>query len=93
MTGIFIRIKRDGEMKTIEIEHLTKQERLDHLSTTTHAEKMRWIDALCEVAVQKEENLIGLKAVLDVLDKAILEDDLVYGRELIEQAKSYTHYL
>ena len=58
MTGIHVRVKRDGEWVTKEIEHLSDKEREEFLKGKGEKEFIRWINVLCNV-IRRAETLIG----------------------------------
>lgn len=62
MTGAYLRAKRDEGWKPIEVEHLTAEERREHLMSRDPAEVMRWMDLLCEKLVEVEKLLGELEA-------------------------------
>lgn len=54
MTGAYLRIKRDGEVKNIEVEYLTDEEREQKLGNRTPEELVRWINLLCKTITGEE---------------------------------------
>lgn len=65
MTGIYMRINRNGRWQNFEVEYLTAEERAEHLGNRNSAELVRWIDSLCRALVKAEvmlsENEIAIK--------------------------------
>jgi hypothetical protein len=57
MTGAYLRVKRDGEWKNIEVEHLTYQERNELIGKRPVPEIMRWLDLICETLVKAEADI------------------------------------
>lgn len=58
MTGVYVRVQRDGKWVNVELEHLTKEER--HLfferSKNNQTEiLLAYIDALCDTLVAIED--------------------------------------
>ena len=47
MTGAYMRVKRDGKWKSIEVEFLTHDERRKSLGGRSEEELLNWIDLLC----------------------------------------------
>lgn len=60
MTGAFLRAKRDGAFKPVEVEHLTKDERIEQFKDRSNEEILRWMDMLCEKIVETETLLNSL---------------------------------
>ena len=60
MTGAYLRVKRGGKFKTIEVEHLTKEERSALFYDAPHETLLNWIDMLCE-------NIVETQSLLDEL--------------------------
>lgn len=61
MTGAYLRTKTENGFDSIEVEHLTPEERRRHLKARDPEEIMRWMDLLCEKLVETEKMLIELE--------------------------------
>jgi len=48
MTGAYLRVMRDGKWASIEIEHLTKDERSAFFDDKTANQVLMWLDAVCQ---------------------------------------------
>ncbi len=55
MTGAYLRVERNGKWENIEVEHLTKEERLTLFKDRSPEELVRWMDMLCEFITQNWE--------------------------------------
>lgn len=55
MTGVYVRVKRDGKMENIEVEYLTVQERYDLFKDRDTDELLRWLDLTCGFLCEFEE--------------------------------------
>ena len=53
MTGAFLRVKRDGKMQNIEVEHLTNDERAKLFADPEEA--LKWLNFTCEILNAIEE--------------------------------------
>jgi len=60
MTGAYLRIKRDGKMDNVEVEHLTDKERKKLLENDPRL--LQWLDVVCHKLVETEKFIEGLKA-------------------------------
>lgn len=48
MTGAYLRVQRDGKWQPVEVEYLTKEERLALFEKRSPVELCRWLDVVCE---------------------------------------------
>lgn len=63
MTDAFVRIKREGALRSIEIEHLTTEERQQFFKNTTKEESLIWLNFLCENLNAVDTFLKNLKSL------------------------------
>lgn len=61
MTGAYLRVLRAGGWQSIEVEHLTKEERAEALAGRNHEELLRWLDLTCEELARIEPLLKSLE--------------------------------
>ena len=54
MTGAYLRVQRNGEWLNVEVEHLTKEERVDLFQGRDVPELLRWLDLTCEKLAELE---------------------------------------
>ena len=48
MTGAYLRVKRNDKWETVEVEHLTDEEREELFIDRTPEELIRWLNLLCK---------------------------------------------
>lgn len=56
MTGAYLRVERDGKWINVEVEDLTATERHIALGEKSAAELMNWIDMLCKVIKELDDD-------------------------------------
>jgi len=61
MTGAYLRVKRDGKWKSVEVEYLTDNERSLLLQNRSAKELFNWIDVLCTTLLRAEEEIRHLE--------------------------------
>lgn len=57
MTGVCLRVEREGKWGPVEVEHLTSCERRAYLMRGDREEVMRWMDIVCVTLVNAEQLL------------------------------------
>lgn len=62
MTGVYLRVQRDGKWLNIEVEHLTKDERIKLFIKRQPDELLRWMDLLCDTIKESQVLFDGLVA-------------------------------
>ena len=58
MTGAYLRVQRNGKWQSIEVEHLTDQER--EIVLKDDARLMKWLHVVCNKLAETEELFSGL---------------------------------
>lgn len=60
MTGAYLRTKTAHGWESVEVEHLSPEERRRLLQDRDPVELMRWMDLLCDKLVEAESLILGI---------------------------------